>query len=189
MDEKVILEKLAKRIEPKRLQHSIGVKECAKELALLYNADGDRAALAGLLHDCAKGFNEVGLIQKSKEYGIELDQVSIYQKGLIHGPLGAKIACHEFGISDPDILSAIEYHTYGKRDMTVLEKIIYLADLIEPGRCFSGVEELRSLAYKDLDSAVLKALDNTIVLVISRGGLVHPNTLEARNSMIMSQIR
>lgn len=188
MDENLILEKLTKMIEAKRFQHSIGVKECAEELALLYDIDANRAALAGLLHDCGKGLNKADLIQKCKKYGIEPDPISFYQKELMHGPLGAKIAENEFGIRDSEILSAIEYHTYGKRNMTVLEKIIYLADLIEPSRSFQGVDELRTLAHKDLDKAVLKALDNSMVLVISKGRLIHPNTLEARNYMIMSQI-
>ena len=86
-----------------------------------------------------------------------------------------------------DILSAIEYHTYGKRDMKLLEMIVYLADLIEPGRTFEGVDELRALALEDLQGALLKALDNTIKLVIARGGLIHPNTLEARNSIILNK--
>jgi len=103
---------------------------------------------------------------------------------LIHGPVGAKIATDLFKITDRDILSAIEYHTYGKKNMTKLEKIIYLADLIEEGRDYPGVEELRALAERDLDRAVLKALDNSIIHVIAKGGLIHPNTIEARNYII-----
>ena len=85
-----------------------------------------------------------------------------------------------------DILSAIEYHTYGK-GYEVAGMIVYLADLIEPGRTFEGVDELRALALEDLQGALLKALDNTIKLVIARGGLIHPNTLEARNSIILNK--
>ena len=119
-------------------------------------------------------------LYKAKEYDIKLDPVSLSQKELIHAPVGAKIAKHIFKIKDKDILTAIEYHTYGKKNMTKLEKIIYLADLIELGRDYPGVEELRALAEKDLDRAVLKALDNSIIHVIAKGGLIHPNTIEAR---------
>ncbi len=184
MQENEIVEKLARMLEPKRLQHSIEVKKSARELALIYKEDADSAALAGLLHDCAKGFDDDELLQKCREYEIELDWISKCQKGLIHGPLGAKIARYEFGVEDSRILSAIEYHTYGRKGMTVLEKVIYLADLIEPGRSFPGVEDLRALAYKDLDGAMLKALDGSIILIISKRGLIHPNTLDARNDLI-----
>jgi predicted HD superfamily hydrolase involved in NAD metabolism len=187
VDEKVIIEKLAGLISPERLKHSIRVKEQARELAFFYNEDVDKATLAGLLHDCAKGYRGHELIQKSKEYGVEVDGISIYKKGLIHGPLGAKVAYHLFKVKDPYILSAIKYHTYGRKDMTMLEKIIYLADLIEPDRNFRDVEKLRVLAFKDIDEALLKAMDDTIALMISRDDLIHPNTLEARNSLILSR--
>lgn len=184
MEEKEILKKLGQLLNADRIKHSIGVKECAIRLAGIYNEDVYKAAMAGLLHDCAKDFDGDQLIQKAKEYNIKLDSVSLSQKELIHGPVGAKIATELFKITDRDILSAIEYHTYGKKNMTKLEKIIYLADLIEEGRDYPGVEELRALAEKDLDRAVLKALDNSIIHVIAKGGLIHPNTIEARNYII-----
>ncbi len=184
MEEREILIKLGQLLDADRIKHSIGVKESAMKLASIYNEDVSKAAIAGLLHDCAKGFDDDLLIQKVKEYDIKLDPISLSQKELIHGPLGAKIANHVFKIKDMDILSAIEYHTYGKKNMTRLEKIIYLADLIEPGREYPGVKELRALAENDLDRAVLKALDNSVIHVIAKGGLIHPNTIEARNYII-----
>ncbi|MGI5850887.1 MAG: HD domain-containing protein [Clostridiales bacterium] len=187
MNERQIINRLAEMLEYERLQHSIRVMESARSLARLHHTDEDKAAIAGLLHDCAKGFSGSELIERSKEYGIELDQISLCQRGLIHGPLGARVANDIFGIEDMDILSAIEYHTYGKKDMGFLEMIVYLADLIEPARTFEGVDELRDLASEDLQGAMLKALDNTIKRVIARGGLIHPNTLEARNSIIINK--
>lgn len=184
MNEKAIIEKLSGLIESNRLQHSIRVKECAEQLAAFYQEDVGKAALAGLLHDCAKGFDDKELVENSIEYGIRLDTISLYQKGLIHGPLGAEIARHEFGVKDRKILSAIKYHTYGREKMTKLEKIIFLADLIEPGRSYKGVEELRDLAWKDLNRAMLRALDNNLIGIIAKGGLIHGNTLETRNYII-----
>ena len=184
VEEKEILKKLGQLLGADRIKHSIGVKECAVKLASIYNEDIGKAAIAGLLHDCAKDFDDDQLIQKAKEYDIKLDPVSLSQKELIHAPVGAKIAKHIFKIKDKDILTAIEYHTYGKKNMTKLEKIIYLADLIELGRDYPGVEELRALAENDLDRAVLKALDNSVIHVIAKGGLIHPNTIEARNYII-----
>ncbi|HZJ56733.1 MAG TPA: bis(5'-nucleosyl)-tetraphosphatase (symmetrical) YqeK [Clostridia bacterium] len=189
MDKKQIIDRLSEMLEPKRLQHSIRVMECAERLARLHGVDEDKAVIAGLLHDCAKGFSGEALIERSKEYGIELDEISLYQRGLIHGPLGAGVASRVFGIEDLDILSAIEHHTYGKKDMDELEMVIYLADLVEPGRTFEGVDELRALASEDLEGAMLKALDDIIALVMAKGGLIHPNTLEARNSIILNKLR
>ncbi|NLJ41848.1 MAG: HD domain-containing protein [Clostridiales bacterium] len=188
MEEKDIIKKLSKMIEPERLLHSIGVSKSAKELAPVYGIDADKAVIAGLLHDCAKDFNHDELIEKCKEYGIEPDWISIRQRGLIHGPLGARIAKQVFSVEDPDILSAIEFHTFGKKDMSILEKVIYLSDLIEEGREFDGVEKLRSLARTDLDAAMIKALDSAIIKTITKGGLIHPNTLEARNYLIENKV-
>lgn len=187
MEEKLIIKNLGRLLNDKRLQHSIRVGKCAVELAKHYNVDSQKALLAGLLHDCAKGLQDEELLLGCKKYGIELDYVMSYEKGLIHGPLGARMANDIFGIYDPEILSAIKYHTFGHKEMTPLEKIIYLADLIEEKRSYNGVEELRTLVWKDLDKGMLKALEESIISIMRRGRLVHPNTLEARNYMIMSK--
>lgn len=189
MDERHIIYKLTKLINPKRLEHSLGVKETAEKLAHIHGVDKCKASIAGLLHDCAKNFSPLELIEKSREYGIRLDEVSLNQTGLIHGPLGAKVAEDIFEIKDPDILSAIEYHIYGREDMTKLEKLIYLADLTEPGRTFKGVEELRLLSEKNIDEAMIKALGDSTILLISGGKLVHPNALKALNSLLIKKLK
>jgi predicted HD superfamily hydrolase involved in NAD metabolism len=107
-----------------------------------------------------------------------------YNKELWHAPVGAEVARERFGITDEEILNAIRYHTSGRPGMSKLEKIIFLADYIEPGRRFPGVDEVRETARRDLERAVLMAMDNTIRFLLERGQKVYPLTLLARNHML-----
>jgi len=106
---------------------------------------------------------------------------------LIHGPLGAKIANACYGIDDLEVLDAIKYHTIGRENMSMLDKIIYIADYIEPGRSFPGVEEIREIVFLDLDDAIKKAMDNTILFLIKDNKLIHPDTINARNYMLYNE--
>lgn len=181
----LIEEELKRMLTPRRFAHSLGARDAAVELAKRYGGDNAKAALAGLVHDCAKDLDEARIADLLKKYDLQLDEVSIREPALIHGPLGACMASDLFGIDDEEVLNAIRYHTTGKEAMTLLEKIIYLADYIEPTRDFPGVDRLRQAAESDLDAALLMAFDTTITYVISRAGLLHPNTVLARNYMIM----
>jgi len=107
-----------------------------------------------------------------------------YSPVLWHAPVGAEAVREELGIDDEEVLDAIRFHTTGRPGMSLLEKVIFLADYIEPGRSFSGVEEVRRLARENLDRAILKALDNTILYLIERGFKVYPQTLLTRNDML-----
>ncbi|NLY43975.1 MAG: HD domain-containing protein [Clostridiaceae bacterium] len=187
MDENQIIEKLSTMISPKRLKHSIGVRDTAEELAKLYNCDVGKARLAGLLHDCAKDIEKQQILQLCDNFGIVLDEISRVQIQLAHGPLGAKIAQQQFGIEDEEILDSIYYHTVGKANMSCLCKIIYLADYIEPNRDFPGVEKIREAAYKDLNESILVAIDTTVKYVLERRKLIHPNTIEARNYILLHE--
>lgn len=180
-----ILMQLQKYLDEERYLHSLGVKNCAVELAKRYGGDIYKAELAGLIHDCAKCISFEDMIKKSKDYGLILDKISMKEKELIHGPLGAKIAEYEFGVKDKEILSAIECHTVGKPNMSLLDKIIYLADLIEPNRSYPGVRHLRDTSMVDINRAVLEAFDNAIKYVLSLGSLLHLDTVEARNDILL----
>lgn len=173
--------KLKGSLLEKRFIHSLGVMECAQKLAKLYGADEEKAAVAGLLHDCAKNYSKADMFALCEEYGIELDDVMKKSSGLIHGLLGAEVAKREYGIDDEEIYDAIYYHTVGKPEMSLLTQIIYIADGIEDNRHYDGVDRIRSLALEDLDKALILQIDYTIKSVISKGGLLHTNTIDTRN--------
>ena len=173
--------KLKASLLEKRFIHSLGVMECAVELAKRYGADENKAAVAGLLHDCAKNYSKEDMYALCEQYGIPLDDVMKNSSGLIHGLLGAEVAKHEYGVEDDEIYDAIYYHTVGKPDMSLLTQIIYIADGIEANRHYDGVDRIRSLAEEDLDRALILQIDYTIKSVISKGGLLHTNTIDTRN--------
>lgn len=178
---------LVTRIKKSRYRHTQGVLQSALKLADRYGADKDKTAVAALFHDYAKDYSRETLFQLAALYNLEIDPIIQQAYQLLHGKVAAAIALHDFGIQDPEILMAIENHTTGRIHMTKLEKIIYLADFIEPGRDYKGVDELRKLAEEDLDKAVYQALNNTMIYVLRTGKLLHPKTLEARNQMLLEK--
>jgi len=179
-----IAEELKGWIDKKRMRHSIGVSRAAARLAVFYGVDAEKAELAGLLHDCAKCLSHEEMLRLCEEFGISLDPLSMGDRALLHGPLGSAIARKYFGIEDKIILDAIYCHTTGKKGMNLFEKVLCLADYIEPGRRFPGVEEIRSLAYSDLNRALLKGFELTIRHVLDTGNKLHIGTVEARNELI-----
>lgn len=181
------LNKLETMLDKDRLNHSIGVCETAKKLAKINNADVKKAEIAGLVHDCAKCFSDEKLIEIAQKNDIEIDDVSSIQPNLLHGPVGACIAKEEFLIDDEEILNSIKYHTTGWENMSVLDKIIYLADYIEPNRDFPKIYDIRRAAYDNIDEGLLLALNNSIEFVIKRGLLIDIKTIKARNSLIISR--
>ena len=176
-----IRDKLKIALTQKRFDHSLGVMQTAVELAKHYGADIKKTATAALLHDCAKNYAHSEMFELCERYGVELDEISKASPGLIHGFLGAKIAQKYYGIEDKEIYDAIYYHTVGKPDMSLITKIIYIADGIEPGRTYDGVERIRDIVYEDIDRALVLQIDYTIHSVINRGGLIHTNTIDTRN--------
>ena len=176
-----MFKKLKEDIGEKRFTHSIGVMETSFKLARVYGVDEEKAALAGLLHDCAKYKEKRNLLKMANDFDIILDNVMKYNTELIHGPLGVEIARRNYFVTDKEILNAIEIHTTGKENMNLLEKIIFIADYIEPNRKFEGIREVRQLAFEDLNESIIKAMDNTIKYVIDDGGLLHLDTIKARN--------
>jgi putative HD superfamily hydrolase of NAD metabolism len=177
-------EKLRSMLSEKRYIHSLGVQKTAIDLAKKYNCDAQKASIAGLVHDCAKGFSDEKLMEASAKYDIQIGMVYEKQPGLLHGPVGAYVARDEFLIDDMEILHAIKYHTTGCENMSMLDKIIYIADYIEPGRDFPGVDSLREETYLNIDRGLLMAFDNTIRYVIDRGELIDTMTVRARNSLL-----
>ena len=168
-------------LSPKRFHHSEGVAAMGKHLAEKYGADPEKAYVAGWVHDCAKELTLSEMQDIVKGAGLSCDDYLLSSRALLHGPAGSVLAETKYGIHDAAIKGAIYYHTTGRKDMTLLEKIIFLADYIEPSRDFPGVERLRALAYEDLDAAVLLGCEMSIQEMAERGLPVHPNTVKARD--------
>lgn len=187
MDYAEIIGELTKRLSPKRLSHSIGVSQTAEALAIRFGCNKEKARLAGLLHDLAREVPLNELLPRAQAFGIVVCDIESAEPVLLHAPLAAKMAQAELGIDDAEIMQAIILHTTGGLNMTQLDKIIYLADVIEPGRSFNGVEKIRKVACTDLDKALLAALDLSICYIIKRGGLIHPATIAARNEVLRKQ--
>ena len=173
-------------LSPKRYQHSLGVAETAARLARHYGADEEKAYLAGLVLDCGKEVEPEDAAGILKErYGITADAMSLKMPRLLHGPLGACMAQSEFDIYDPEVLDAIRYHTTGKANMSLLSKIVYIADYIEPGRDFEGVDQLRELTCRDMDAAIIQGIDFTICDLVEQGKTIHPDTVHCRNDLLV----
>lgn len=181
------VDKLSKELMPKRYKHSLGVSKTAAELAIRFNADKYKAKMAGLLHDCARKIPSKSLLQTARTFAIVVNSVEECQPILLHAQIGAFLAREEFGVEDPDILRAIELHTTGGPNMSLLDKIVYLADFIEPNRDFPGVTRLRSLAFQDLDEALLAAFDHSISFILEKEQLIHPATIESRNALLLTR--
>jgi len=167
-------------LKAKRIPHVLGTEATAAELARRYGADEHKARVAALLHDCTKRLDMDEQLALCAHYGIELDELERRALKLLHAKTGAAIARDVFGVDD-EIYNAILWHTTGKPDMTLLEKVIYPADYIEPTRNFDGVEELRQAVYEDLDRGLLLGLTMTVEEMEAMGNPVHHNTLNARD--------
>ena len=170
-------------LKPKRMPHVLGTEQEAVRLAERYGADVTKARIAALLHDCTKKLDMDEQLALCRHYGIPLDELEQKALKLLHSKTGAAIARDVFAVDD-DVYSAILYHTTGKPDMTLLEKIIYLADYIEPTRDFPGVEALRRTVYEDLDRGLLMGLTMTIDEMEEMGNPVHHMTRDARDYLM-----
>ncbi|TDX51093.1 bis(5'-nucleosyl)-tetraphosphatase (symmetrical) YqeK [Orenia marismortui] len=185
LNEEEAIEKLSTMIDEDRLKHTLGVRDTAIDLAQKYGADIDKAKWAALLHDCAKRLSNNRLLQRADEFGIVIDDICQRVPTLLHAPVGAEIAKREFGIDDKDILNAIRFHTLGNKNMTKLDKVIFLADYIEPNRRCKAIDELRDrVKGKTLDEAVRLACENTIKYNLEQGRIIHPQSIETRNILI-----
>lgn len=165
-------------LKPRRIRHVQGCEEVAVELAKLYGCDVRKAATAAILHDITKKLDYDEQLLLCSKYDIICDDDELKNEKLLHAKTGAYLARDLFG-TDDDVFNAILWHTTGKPDMSLLEKIIYLADYIEPTRDFPGVEELRKLVYSDIDAGMAQALKMSYEHVSGEGIRPHRNTADA----------
>jgi predicted HD superfamily hydrolase involved in NAD metabolism len=172
---------LRRMLTPKRFVHSEKVMEAAVMLAQKYGEDAGKAAIAGLIHDCAKSLKDEDIFRLCEKYRINTDKIMRKQPELLHGLVGAFLARDLFGVECPRILAAISGHTMGRPGMDKLGSIIFIADYIEENRDYPGVDDIRKAAEESLEKAIVIGIDNTIRHVLDNGRMLHPQTVDTRN--------
>ena len=186
MEADVVLERnirawLKENLLHKRYQHSLRVANWCRELARIYGADENKAYLAGLLHDVARTYTNEQLVEIAEKEQIEADAASFDQPILLHGPVGAKMAKELFGVTDEDIVSAVWVHTTADAAMPIISQLLFLADMTEPNRDWTGVNKARDLARTDKDKATFLCLDNKIKWLTQYQRNIHPKAFVARD--------
>ena len=177
MKREKIMNEMRKSLPSRRFEHTLGVTYTAACLAMRYGADIEKARIAGLLHDSAKYMSSKEKIQTCLKNGLSVSQYEEKNPELLHAKLGAYLAENRYGISDPEILSAITWHTTGRPDMTLLEKILYIADYMEPNRDQApNLPEVRKLAFVDLDECLFLILKDSITYLSGRSITIDPMT-------------
>lgn len=177
-----LLEKIKRSMSERRFQHVLGVEETAIELAKRYGEDVNMASLAALLHDYGKERSDASYLSLIEKH--HCDYIKAYGNNIWHGLLGVELIRHELEVNNDYVLHAVQVHTTGAPHMTLLDKIIFVADYIEPHRHFPGVDTARLLAEQDLNAAVAYELKHTLLHLISENQPVYPLTLEAYNKWV-----
>lgn len=178
---------LKDKLKDTRFIHTLGVVSVAKELAKLNGVSEEKAELAALCHDIAKNKSIEEMKKIIIENNIKLNEVENNTPEIWHSILAPVVAKSVLGIDDIEVLEAMRWHTTGKENMSKLEKIIYIADMIEPSRTFEGVDEIRNVTLESLDEGVLLGLTHTIEFLLSKGSTIDVNTVKARNYLIMNR--
>ena len=183
MDTAMLIMELEKRLPRKRFEHVVRVTETAKELGVRFGVPAEKAEQAALFHDIAKFMEPSDMRRMIEENGEDSKLLSFHHE-LWHAAAGRIIAEQEFGVKDTDILNAIRYHTTGRAGMSVLEKVVYIADLIEPGRSFPGIEELRESAQLQIDGAMKACIAHSVLYLVERHVAVFPDSIECYNEHV-----
>lgn len=186
MKQEFYLDRLKGMLDHDKYIHSLGVRDAAVQLARIHGADARQAALAGLLHDCARCMPADRLLELAGRFNLPVHEVDLALPVLLHAPVGARLARQEFGVEDEAVLRAIALHTLGDVGMDLLDKVVFVADKVEPGRCYADAERLREMARHDLDRALLACFDMSVSYALRLGDPVHPGMIEARNRLIFS---
>lgn len=177
MDLKKIRKAMEKQQDAKRYEHTLGVAYTAAALAMKYGVSIKDAQLAGLLHDCAKCLSDKKKLSICEKYGLPVLEVEMRNPFLLHAKVGGFLARKEYLVQDEDIINAILYHTTGRPDMSTIEKIIFIADYIEPGRKEApNLTQLRQMAFEDLDGTLIGILKDTLAYLEKKGGEMDPMT-------------
>ena len=171
--------KLKTKLDPMRYEHSLSVSFTCMNLAMRYGYDIDKAELAGLMHDCGKRFTDEIILKKCISHKILVTDAEQKALPVLHAKYGAWLAENKYGIEDPEIISAIACHTTGKADMSVLDKIVYIADYIEPYRNkAANLDDIRHMAFTDIDMAAYVILDDTLSYIRKTGRNIDTQTVD-----------
>lgn len=173
--------KVQNELKPERFLHTLGVCKMAAELSKRFGEDVEKAYKAALLHDCAKNIPKDEMYSMCEKSGVFLDEFEKKTPSLVHAKLGAYLVKEKYKIDDEDIINAVKWHTLGRVGMTKLEKIIFVADMIEEGRNFKWAEEIRKKGFDDLDNLVSVCADSTIQFNEGKGNELHPNAYMVRD--------
>ena len=187
MTELEIREHLKSVLTEKRFNHSLAVAAEAVRLAQLWGADSEKAYLAGLVHDCCKDTSANILLQKADEFGIIISNLEKKAPKLLHAIVGSVYLNRVFGIDDEEIASAVRYHTTARAGMSLLEKVLYLADFTSADRDYNGVDEMRNAVNESMEKAMKIALSFTITELAEKESAIHPDTFEAYNEIMMAE--
>lgn len=185
-DRDVLIEKLKENLKEKRFNHCLRVEKKSIELAKKYGADEKKAAFVGLIHDYCKEMPDEKFISIIKEKKMDTELLN-YGNEIWHGIVGAEIIKAELGIEDEEILNAIRRHTIAAPYMTTLDKILFVADFIEDGRDFPGVDEARKIANESLDDVVSFELKHTLEFLINKEVKIYPKTLDSYNEWVVKE--
>lgn len=190
VDIRKIRKAMEKLQDEKRYEHTLGVAYTATSLAMRYGASVENALLAGLLHDCAKCMDDEKRIAVCEKHHIIITDIERRNPFLLHAKVGSFLAMTTYGVNDNDVISAILNHTTGRPAMSLLEKIIFIADYIEPGRKQApNLTQIRSLAFVDIDKALLQILEDTIDYLDKTGGEMDPMTKKTYDYYAAENIR
>lgn len=183
----LLMQRVQMQMSERRFEHVLGVEQAAVALAKTYGCSVDKASIAALVHDYAKERSEDEFRFVIEEKGFDPDLLQ-WGNAIWHGIVGAYFVQHELGISDEEILQAVRLHTTGGKEMSLLDKIIYVADYIEPGRNFPGVEEARTLAKSNLDQALAFETQQTLMYLIEKKLPIYPKTIETYNRWVTKKL-
>ncbi|HBJ1648581.1 HD domain-containing protein [Clostridium botulinum] len=178
---------LKENLKSNRYNHTLGVVETAKKLAEVNKISIEKAEIAALAHDVAKNLSLQKMQSIIEKNNIELTNTEKENSNLWHSIIAPIEARNKLKIDDEDILDAVRWHTTGKENMSILTKIIYIADMIEPGRDFPGVEKIRQTTFENLDEGVLLGLTESMKDLLNRNLIIDLNTIKARNYFLLKE--
>ncbi|MBU1026839.1 MAG: bis(5'-nucleosyl)-tetraphosphatase (symmetrical) YqeK [Candidatus Margulisbacteria bacterium] len=182
-----IIKKLESALDSERFKHSLRVEKAAVALAQKHGVSVKKASQAALLHDYARKYDRNSLLKEAKKLMVKIDDISRFEPKLLHADISAILAQRDFGISDKEVLSAIRKHTVGSPRMTKLEKIIYLADHVEEGRDISGLKQLRKLALRNLNKAIVESTSESLAFLLKKGAPINSGTIQTRNYYLLNK--